>query len=387
MDAGLIVWPPPFTSPMTLTLYFQGQILKYPYLRNGGHIDMGWQGWGPLCDLKLWLWPWIYNMKFWKSLSQEKDARLTWNRRDWVDRMLDPLCEVLAMTLTLTLTLIFKGKFDKSISQEWNGLLTGNERDISLRKSHPLCDFELFDSLIMIMTLNLALSNLELWPQPWHWIFGFSRSNFETLVLQVWNNGYETKGISLDRMMVTLCDLTHDFDFGFSRVIKFWKWLYLRNHFRYYFSAWQIIFDPQPFGLETLLDPHCDFELWLHPWPWPLIFKVKFWKSCNSWMGCPIDIERKGWVHWMLDPCCDFQLWPHPWPWPWIFNVKFWNSCIPGMGGLIGMEQRHESIGCYTYFVTLSYDLDVRFSRSNFENAVSQEWEGRLTWNQRDVSR
>ena len=33
------------------------------------------------------------------------------------------------------------------------------------------------------------------------------------------------------------------------------------------------------------------------------------------------------------------------------------------------------------------FDLDLGFSRSNFENAVSQEWKGRLTWNERDVSR
>ena len=31
--------------------------------------------------------------------------------------------------------------------------------------------------------------------------------------------------------------------------------------------------------------------------------------------------------------------------------------------------------GCYTYFVTWGYDLDLGFSRSNFKNAVSQEWE------------
>ena len=58
------------------------------------------------------------------------------------------------------------------------------------------------------------------------------------------------------------------------------------------------------------------------------------------------------------------------------------------MAGSIDMEQKgYESIGCYTYFVTLSYDLDLGFSQSNFKNAVSREWEGRLTWNQRDVSR
>ena len=50
-----------------------------------------------------------------------------------------------------------------------------------------------------------------------------------------------------------------------------------------------------------------------------------------------------------------------------------------------------ELIGCYTHFVTfnvqLTHDLDLGFSRSNFENAVSQEWEGKLTWNERDLSR
>ena len=59
-----------------------------------------------------------------------------------------------------------------------------------------------------------------------------------------------------------------------------------------------------------------------------------------------------------------------------------------GMGGPIDMEWKgYKSIGCYTYFVTLSCDLDLGFSGSNFKNDVSQEWEGRLTWNQRDVSR
>ena len=51
------------------------------------------------------------------------------------------------------------------------------------------------------------------------------------------------------------------------------------------------------------------------------------------------------------------------------------------------MERRgYELIGRYAYFVTVSYDLDLGFSRSNFENVISQEWEGRLTWNERDVS-
>ena len=48
------------------------------------------------------------------------------------------------------------------------------------------------------------------------------------------------------------------------------------------------------------------------------------------------------WVDWMLDPHCDFHLWPH-------------------------------------------FDLDLKFSMSDFEIAVSHEWEGRLTWNERDM--
>ena len=50
-----------------------------------------------------------------------------------------------------------------------------------------------------------------------------------------------------------------------------------------------------------------------------------------------------------------------------------------------------ESIGSYTHFVTLNFHLnhgiDLGFSRRNFEKVVSQEWDGRLTWDERDVSR
>ena len=93
------------------------------------------------------------------------------------------------------------------------------------------------------------------------------------------------------------------------------------------------------------------------------------------------------WIDRMLHPLCDCQHSPHPWPWPWIFKVKIWKSGISGMGWPIDMEWKGcESIGCYTHFVTLNvhfiHDLDLRFSKSNFENALSQEWERRSTWNE-----
>ena len=74
------------------------------------------------------------------------------------------------------------------------------------------------------------------------------------------------------------------------------------------------------------------------------------------------------------------------------FSRSNFEKVISQVGWPIDMElKRCESIEYWTYVVTfnlpLTHDLDLGFSRSNFENAVSQEWEGRLTWNQRDVSR
>ena len=95
--------------------------------------------------------------------------------------------------------------------------------------------------------------------------------------------------------------------------------------------------------VDRMLDPHCDFKLWPHPWPWPLIFKVKFKKMLYLRNGMPDwHGTKEMWVDRMLDPHCDFELWPHPRPW---------------------------------------------FSRSNFEKVITQEWDARLTWNERDVSR
>ena len=55
-----------------------------------------------------------------------------------------------------------------------------------------------------------------------------------------------------------------------------------------------------------------------------------------------------------------------------------------------GQQKGCQSIGCYTHLTTfnfgLSHDLDLGSSMLNIEIAVSQEWESRLTWNERDVS-
>ena len=62
------------------------------------------------------------------------------------------------------------------------------------------------------------------------------------------------------------------------------------------------------------------------------------------------------------------------------------------MGCLIDMERKGcGSTECWTHVVTfnfdLTHDLDLEISMSNFEIAVSQEWEGQSTCNDKDMSR
>ena len=131
------------------------------------------------------------------------------------------------------------------------------------------------------------------------------------------------------------CAASGSFDLDFQG--KILKMLYLRNGRADWHGA-------KGMWVDRMLDQHFDFELWPHPWPWPLIFKVKFWKSCDSGVGCPIDMERKG--------------------------------C--------------ESTECWTHVVTFNFDHthdpDLEFSGSNFEIAVSQKWDRQSTWNEKDMS-
>ena len=120
---------------------------------------------------------------------------------------------------------------------------------------------------------------------------------------------------------------------------------------------------------NMMLDPFWDLELRPHPWSWPCISKVKFRNCRISGIGGSNDKKRKGlWVDRMLHPLFDLELWSYPWPLPWIFKVIFWNSHID-------IEQKGcESIRWWTQITfnfDLIHDLDLRFSRSNFERILS----------------
>ena len=151
------------------------------------------------------------------------------------------------------------------------------------------------------------------------------------------------KGMCVDRMLDPYSDfwtmtspmtLTLDFQ---GQILKM---LYLKNGR----ADWH---GTKGMWVNRMLDSHCDFQLWPHPWPWPLIFKVKFWKAVSQeWEG-RLTWTKGMWVDRMLDPHCDFELWPHLWLWPLIFKVKFWKCCNSRMGGPIDMERKGcESIGC-----------------------------------------
>ena len=78
---------------------------------------------------------------------------------------------------------------------------------------------------------------------------------------------------------------------------------------------------------------------------------------------------------------------PIVWPltititWTLDFQGQILKKLYLMMGELIDMEQNGcESIGCWTHYVTLNtHELP------SFEIIVSQEWEGQLTWKERDV--
>ena len=152
------------------------------------------------------------------------------------------------------------------------------------------------------------------------------------------------------------------------------KMLYLRNGR----ADWH---GTKGMWVDRMLHPLYDFQLW--PWPWPWIFKVKFEKNRISAMGWPIDLELKG--------CASIDCWTHVV----TFNVHLTHDLDLGFSKsnfekVVSPERDGcEWIECWTHVVTfsvhLTHDLDLRFSRWNIEIAVSQEWEGRLTWNERDV--
>ena len=121
-------------------------------------------------------------------------------------------------------------------------------------------------------------------------------------------------------------------------------------------------------------------------------FKVKHYFGHISGMVGPIDVKRKGsalvgyWVQYVtltFDLTHDLDLG--------CFKVKFRNGSISGIVGLIDVKWKGSELiwywdNCMTLPFDHTHDLDIGVSRSESEIALSQEWGGRLTMNEKDVS-
>ena len=121
-------------------------------------------------------------------------------------------------------------------------------------------------------------------------------------------------------------------------------------------------------------------------------FKVKHYFGHISGMVGPIDVKRKGsalvgyWVKYValtFDLTHDLHIG--------CLKVKFRNSSISGIVGLIDVRWKGSELiwywaDCMILPFDHTHDLNLGVSRSESEKALSQEWGGHLTMNEKDVS-
>ena len=102
------------------------------------------------------------------------------------------------------------------------------------------------------------------------------------------------------------------------------------------------------------------------------------------------ETKRKS-IVWILGIICDLDLWLTHDLYLGCFKVKFRNSCVSGIDGVLNVKwEGNKLIGYWADCMTLpfhhTHDLDLGVSTSEFEIALSQEWDSRLTWNEEDAS-
>ena len=110
-----------------------------------------------------------------------------------------------------------------------------------------------------------------------------------------------------------------------------------------------------------------------------------FWTFLRNGWSDWCETKRK-YIGWMLGIICDLDHRPHSWPWPWIFQGLI--SKLLYLGNCWSVKWKgSELIGYWADYMTLpfdhTHDLDLAVSRSESEITLSQEWHGRLTWNER----
>ena len=119
--------------------------------------------------------------------------------------------------------------------------------------------------------------------------------------------------------------------------------------------------------------------------------KAKHYFGHISGMVGLIDVKLKGSApvgYWAQYVTLNFDLTDD-----WMFRGQFRNSSFSGIVDLIDVKCKWSQLIWYwTNCMTLPFDhtcdldLGVEISGSESEIALSQEWDGRLTWNKKDVS-
>ena len=113
--------------------------------------------------------------------------------------------------------------------------------------------------------------------------------------------------------------------------------------------------------------------------PWTVTLTLDFGRRILKWAylrngGADCHGTKGMWVDRMQDPKVTLTL---------FFQGQILKNCFWGMGGLIDIKVKgYESIGCWTHYMTLNFDLthdlDLGFSRSIIKKLYL--WNGMAYW-------
>ena len=139
---------------------------------------------------------------------------------------------------------------------------------------------------------------------------------------------------------------------------------------------------PQMWSSGLILAMTLTFSFQGQIWKW-LYLSQKWW-DCHETKSKHID--------WSQGLKYDHRVWPWPWPWPWIFKVKYGIGYISAKNGAIATKRKANiSISLKASNVTIRFNLghglDLEFSKSNMEFAISQSKVVRLPRNEKQTYR
>ena len=131
-----------------------------------------------------------------------------------------------------------------------------------------------------------------------------------------------------------------------------------------------------PSGLTLAMTLTLNFQGQISNW----LYLSQKWSDCHETKSKHID--------WTLGFKWDHQVWPWPWPWPWIFKVKYRIGYISAKNGAIATKRKANiwidlKTSNMTIRFDLGHDLDLEFSRSNMELAISLRKMVRLPRNEK----